>query len=102
MIKSKRNMIAAFIGGGVGAVVAVLLQLKAFAISGPGLASIAKKIRHLTECLYRIITKDITVYRRARSLWWQRLNLLIHVFRMCRELLTDRLKRVRGNDKAIL
>ncbi len=41
MIKSKRNMIAAFIGGGVGAVVAAILQLKAFAISGPGLASIA-------------------------------------------------------------
>ncbi|WP_158095271.1 PTS transporter subunit EIIC [Collinsella sp. An2] len=40
-IKSKKTFAAAMIGGGIGALVAGLLSLKAFAISGPGLASIA-------------------------------------------------------------
>lgn len=40
-IKSKKTFISAMLGGGVGAVVAGILSLKAYAISGPGLASIA-------------------------------------------------------------
>lgn len=39
-IKSKKNMLASMIGGGVGAVFAGIFTLKAYAISGPGLASI--------------------------------------------------------------
>lgn len=40
-IKSKKTFAASMIGGGIGALVAGVLSLKAFAISGPGLASIA-------------------------------------------------------------
>lgn len=39
-IKSRKNMMASMIGGGVGATLAGILSLKAYAISGPGLASI--------------------------------------------------------------
>ena len=39
-IKSKKNFAATMIGGGLGALIAGLLSLKAFAISGPGLASL--------------------------------------------------------------
>lgn len=67
-IRSKKTFIASMIGGGVGACLAGILSLKAFAISGPGLASIAmfaggdKPVANITNALIVMAVSIIVTF----------------------------------------